>query len=61
MPISERERNRARMPVVTRFVDALRRFDPEARVLYACEGGLELGAKPSSAPAPPPGTRARTR
>jgi len=48
MQISERDRNRARMPVVTRFVDALRRFDSEARVLYACEGGLELGVKPTS-------------
>ena len=49
MPISnQRDRNRHRMPVVTRFVDALRKFDPAARVLYACEGWLELGVKPTS-------------
>jgi len=40
-----REENRARMPVVTAFVDSIREvFGEDCAVTYASENGLTLGA-----------------
>jgi hypothetical protein len=50
---TERDRNRAAMPLVSAFVDEIREYDPSARVLYACEGGLTLGAIPRARSAVP--------
>ena len=38
--------NRARMPIVSAFVDELRKVFPDARVKYATEAGHQVG-KPS--------------
>ena len=39
--------NRSRMPGTAAEIDAWRRvFGPSARVLWASEGGLEIGARP---------------
>ena len=39
-----REENRARMPMVTAFVDAFREvFGEDCKVIYASENGLTLG------------------
>lgn len=39
-----REENRARMPMVTAFVDAMRaEFGEDCKVIYASENGLTLG------------------
>lgn len=43
--------NRSQAPTVAAWVDALREFDPGAKVLYAREGDFEIGEKsPDGAP-----------
>ena len=43
--MSERDRNRERMPQVAEFVDRLREVFGAVTVEYAREGGLELGKR----------------
>ena len=43
--MSERDRNRERMPQVAAFVDELRALFGPVTVEYASEGGLELGKR----------------
>ena len=43
--MSERDRNRARMPQVAAWVDGLRALFGPVTVEYAKEGGLELGKR----------------
>lgn len=40
------EDNRRKMPTVAAFVDEVREFWPDARVIYASENGITLGKKP---------------
>ena len=43
--MSERDRNRERMPQVAAWVDGLREVFGPVTVLYAQEGGVELGER----------------
>ena len=45
-----RESNRAAMPLVAEMVDMVRATCPGAKVLWAKEGGLEMGKRPELAP-----------
>lgn len=40
------EDNRRKMPTVAAFVDEVRKFWPDAKVVYASENGITLGKKP---------------
>ena len=39
------EENRRRMPTVAAFVDEVRKYWPDAKVVYAREGDYEVGKK----------------
>lgn len=39
------EENRRRMPTVAAFVDEVRQFWPDAKVVYASENGYTVGKK----------------
>lgn len=50
--MTDREQNRARMPLLTAAIDKFRKtFGPGVRVLYANENGHELGDKSYFGPA----------
>lgn len=44
--MSEREANRAAMPIITAIIDELRAAGFPPRVIHAKEGGCELGTVP---------------
>jgi len=37
------KKNRDKMPQIAAFMDELKQFIPEAKVVYAKEGGIEIG------------------
>ena len=41
------EDNRRQMPTVAAFVDEVRKFWPDAKVIYASENGITRGKKPT--------------
>jgi hypothetical protein len=43
--IEQAKRNREKMPQIAAFMDELKQFIPEAKVVYAKEGGIEIGNK----------------
>lgn len=45
--MTAREDNRRNMPIVAAFVDEVRKFWPDAKVIYASENGITLGKKPA--------------
>ena len=43
------QRNRERMPRFSAWLDTVRAFDPEARVVWAEDGDVRVGNKPEGA------------